>query len=101
MKKIKTDFGSIEFINTKKATIGIEKINPNKSIKCYLKKSMGIVVVLEGQAKSNKGIMKKDMIFKFKPREKIIINNIYKKPFIYLAIDIPPVKENEVVWLKK
>ena len=29
IENIKTDFGSIEFINAKEASIGLEKINPH------------------------------------------------------------------------
>ncbi len=100
MKKIKTNYGTIEYFKTKEAGFNIETVKPKKGFKCYLKRSVGILYVLEGKAKFNKGLLKKGDLTKFKPREKIIINNVYNKPFKFIGVDIPPAKKGDIVWLK-
>ncbi len=101
IENIKTKFGRIKFFQTKEISFNIETINPkNKLPTCYLKKSNGYLIMIKGRAKSSKGKLKEGDFIKIKPKEKFWIENNTKKQIKYLAIDIPPVKDNDIVWLK-
>ncbi len=100
-EKIKTKFGEIKFFKTKEASFNIETINPKTRLPTgYLKNSKGILIMIEGNANSNKGKIKKGSVITIKPKEKFWLENKSNKKIKYLAIDIPPIKEKNIVWLE-
>ena len=101
VERVKTKFGNIKFFKTKEASFNIETIKPKTELpEFYLKKSKGILIMLEGVADSTKGRLKKGDIITIKPKERFKIKNNERKKLKYLAIDIPPVNEKDIVWLE-
>ncbi len=101
IENIKTKFGKIKFFKTREASFNIETVKPKKKLPtCYLKKNYGYLIIIDGKARSSKGNLKKGDFIKIKPKEKFWIENSSNKNLKYLAVDIPPVKEKDIVWLK-
>jgi len=102
IENIKTKFGKIKFFKTKEVSFNIETILPKKKLPTfYLKKSNGYLIIIEGKCKSSKGILKKGDFIKIKPKEKFWIENNSNKKLKYLAMDIPPVTDEGIVWKNK
>ncbi|MBU2562305.1 MAG: hypothetical protein KKF68_01450 [Nanoarchaeota archaeon] len=102
INKVKTNFGNIRFFETSEASFNVETILPKKKLPvCYLKKSKGYLIILEGKGKSSKGGLKKGDFIKIKPKEKFWIENNSNKKLKYLARDILPIDEDGIVWEDK
>ena len=101
IEKIKAKYGSIKFFRTKEASFNIETILPKKKLpKVYLKRNKAILMVLEGVLHTPKGRLKKDDVVIIKPKQRFWLENKSNKKAIFLAIDIPPIREQDIVWLE-
>lgn len=100
IEKIKTNFGEIKFFETKEASFNIETIKPKSKLpKCYLKRNNGYLIVLESNIKFNGKILKKGDFINIKRKHKMFIENNSNKSAKYLAIDIPPIKKGDLVFI--
>lgn len=102
VENIKTKFGNIQFFKTKEASFNIETIKPKSKVPLfYLKRNTGYLIIIKGQCNTPKGNLKEGDFIKIKPKEKFWLENNANKELKYLAIDIPPVKDEDIVWLEK
>lgn len=98
IEKTKTKSGEIKFFKTKEASFNIETIKPrDKFPTFYLKRNTGGVIIIKGHAGSSKGKLKEKDFIKIKPKEKFWIKNNTNKEIKYLAVDIHPAKEKDIV----
>lgn len=101
IENIKAKYGSIKFFRTKEASFNIETILPKKRLpKVYLKRNKAILMILEGTLNTPKGKLKKDDVVTIKPRQRFWMENNSNKKAKFLAIDIPPIREKDIVWVK-
>lgn len=102
IENIKTKFGNIKYFETKEASFNIETIKPKSKVPLfYLKRNTGYLIIIEGKCKTPKGNLKEGDFIKIKPKEKFWLENLTNNKLKYLAIDIPPVKDGDIVWLEK
>ena len=101
IKNIKTSYGKINYFDTKEASFNIETILPKKKTPTfYLKKSYGYLIIIKGELYTPKGKLKENEIIKIKPKQKFWMENKSNKKVKIMAIDIPPTKEKDIVWLQ-
>ena len=101
LKKIKTKFGGIRFFETKEASFNIETLNQcSKTPKLYLKNNEGYLIMLDGNIRFGNKKLKRGDFIKIKKRHIICLENKTNKKAKYLAIDIPPVKKGDLIFLK-
>ena len=101
MENIKAEYGSIKFFKIKEASFNIETILPKKKLpEVYLKRNKAMLMVLEGILHTPIGKMKKDEIVTIKPKERFWLENKSNKKAVFLAVDIPPIREKDIVWVR-
>ena len=99
IEEIKKDYGGIKQFDTEEASFNIETILPKKKTPSFhLKKSYGYLIVIKGILSTPKGKIRKNEMARIKPKEKFWMENKSDKPVKILAIDIPPTKEEGIVW---
>lgn len=100
IENIKTNNGKIKFFKTREASFNIETILPKRKLPTfYLKRNTGYLIVLEGMIDSPKKRLKKGDWTKIKPKQRFWLENKTNKKAKFLAIDVPPIKEGDIVWI--
>jgi mannose-6-phosphate isomerase-like protein (cupin superfamily) len=102
VENIKTKYGKIRYFETKEASFNIETVLPKKKIpKFYLKRNTAHVIILEGILNSPRGKLKKGDFIKIKPKQKFWLENKTNKTAKFLSVDVPKIKDSDIVWLEK
>lgn len=100
IENIKTEYGNVRYFETEEASFNIETISPKKKLpEVYMKRSFAYLIIIKGQGKSSHGILKEGDFIKLKPKEKFWMENKLDNELKFLAIDIPPIKDEDIVWV--
>lgn len=101
VKKIKVDYGEAKLFRTEEASFGIETLLPKKRTPTfYLERNRNYLIILEGTATTPTRELHPGEIHIVPPGEHFWIENKTKEIVRYIFIDIPPVEEGDLVWVK-
>ncbi len=99
VESIKTGYGNVKYFETEEASFSTETILPKKKLpEVYMKRSFAFLIIIKGRGKSSHGILKEGDFVRLKPKEKFWMENESNNELKFLAIDIPPIKDEDIVW---
>lgn len=100
VENIKTKYGNVKYFETEEASFNIETISPNKKLpEVYMKRSTAYITIIKGHGKSSHGTLKEGDFIKLKPKEIFWLENESDEELKFLAIDIPPIEDEDIVWV--